>query len=184
MLDINEQSRKIKFLENLESSLEGFHHSVKAVMNQAANGHLNGIHGPVSRLIEVPKQYAVALETALGASMQHIVVGNEQDAKQAILFLKQKEKGRATFLPMSTIKANKLTESGLDSCEGFIGIAEDLCQCDAQYRSVLQSLLGRIVVARDLDAATQIAKRYHYRFRIVTLDGQVVNAGGSMTSPL
>ena len=113
--------------------------------------------------------------------MQHIVVGNEQDAKQAILFLKQKEKGRATFLPMSTIKANKLTESGLDSCEGFIGIAEDLCQCDAQYRSVLQSLLGRIVVARDLDAATQIAKRYHYRFRIVTLDGQVVNAGGSMT---
>ena len=181
ILDINEQSRKIKFLENLESSLEGFHHSVKAVMNQAANGHLNGIHGPVSRLIEVPKQYAVALETALGASMQHIVVGNEQDAKQAILFLKQKEKGRATFLPMSTIKANKLTESGLDSCEGFIGIAEDLCQCDAQYRSVLQSLLGRIVVARNLDAATQIAKRYHYRFRIVTLDGQVVNAGGSMT---
>ncbi|MFR5069397.1 MAG: hypothetical protein ACLTE2_05925 [Eubacteriales bacterium] len=74
-----------------------------------------------------------------------------------------------------------MTESGLDSCEGFIGIAEDLCQCDAQYRSVLRSLLGRIVVARDLDAATQIAKRYHYRFRIVTLDGQVVNAGGSMT---
>ena len=85
-------------------------------MNQAANGHLNGIHGPVSRLIEVPKQYAVALETALGASMQHIVVGNEQDAKQAILFLKKKEKGRATFLPMSTIKANKLTESGLETC--------------------------------------------------------------------
>ena len=82
---------------------------------------------------------------------------------------------------MSTIKANRLTESGLETCEGFIGIAEDLCQCDAQYRSVLQSLLGRIVVAQDLDAATQIAKRFHYRFRVVTLDGQVVNAGGSMT---
>ena len=77
LLDINEQSRKVKFLENLESSLEGFHHSLlSAVMNQDTNDHLNGIHGPVSRLIEVPKQYAVALETALGASMQHIVVGN------------------------------------------------------------------------------------------------------------
>ena len=181
LLDLNEQERRLKFLENLESNLEGFHHAVKAVMSRAESGGLTGVHGPVSRLIEVPKQYAVAIETALGAAMQHIVVGNEQDAKQAILFLKQKDKGRATFLPLSTIKANRLQENGVTACAGFVGIADDLCQCKAEYRAVLHALLGRIVIAETLDAATAIARKFQYRFRIVTLDGQVINAGGSMT---
>ncbi len=181
MLEQNEQVRRLKFLENLESNLEGFHHSIKVVMNQAAKGGLKGVHGPVSRLIEVSKTYTVAIETALGASMQHIVVDNEQDAKQAIQFLQQKDKGRATFLPLTTIKSSQLNEEKLDSYKGFIGIAVDLCQCDSQYHSILKSLLGRIVVTENLDAATNIAKAYHYKFRIVTLDGQVVNTGGSLT---
>ncbi|MDE7390263.1 MAG: chromosome segregation protein SMC, partial [Lachnospiraceae bacterium] len=139
------------------------------------------IHGPVSRVIKVPSEYAVAIETALGAAMQNIVTGTEDDAKRAIAFLKQRDAGRATFLPMSTIKGSELKENGLDSCQGFVGVASTLCSCDEQYGGILRSLLGRICIATDLDSAVNIAKRYSYRFRVVTLDGQVVNAGGSLT---
>ncbi|MFR8530557.1 MAG: chromosome segregation protein SMC [Anaeromassilibacillus sp.] len=139
------------------------------------------MHGPVSRLIKVPREYAVAIETALGPAMQNIVVGSEQDAKRAIGFLKQRDGGRATFLPLSNIRGNVLNEPGLEECPGVVGIAGKLCTCDEQYNGILHSLLGRIVVAEDLDAATAVARRYRYRFRIVTLDGQVVNAGGSLT---
>ena len=150
-------------------------------MKEAKHGTLPGLHGPVSRLIKVPREYAVAIETALGPAMQNIVVGSEQDAKRAIGFLKQRDGGRATFLPLSNIRGNVLNEPGLEECPGVVGIAGKLCTCDEQYNGILHSLLGRIVVAEDLDAATAVARRYRYRFRIVTLDGQVVNAGGSLT---
>lgn len=180
-LDVQECLRKIKLLEDLERNFEGFSYSVKAVMKGSKDGRLKGIHGPVSRVIEVPKEYTVAIEIALGAAMQNIVTTTEQDAKNAIAFLKQQDKGRATFLPMNTIKPKKFSEKGLDDCYGFIGVASDICNCKPEYNNILSSLLGRIVVADDLNSATVIAKKYGYRFKIVTIDGQVVNAGGSLT---
>ncbi len=180
-LDLNEVSRHKSFLENLERNLEGFSQSVKLVVRESRNGALSGIHGPVSRVIRVPSEYAVAVETALGAAMQNIVTSTEDDAKRAIALLKRKDAGRATFLPMSTIKGRELEERGLDGEYGFVGIASRLCECEPQYEGILRSLLGRICIAEDLDCAVAIARRYGYRFRIVTLDGQVVNAGGSLT---
>ena len=180
-LDLNEHRRKISFLENLERNLEGFSKSVKVVVNASRQGKLKGICGPVSRVISVPSEYAVAVETALGSAMQNIVVESDEDAKQAIRFLKSSDGGRATFLPLNTIKPRELRENGLDDCYGFIGVAADLCSCDDRYKSILSSLLGKIVIAEDLNSAASIAKRYSYRFKVVTLDGQVVNAGGSLT---
>lgn len=181
LLDRNEIQRHITFLENLERNLEGFNQSVKVIVKESRNGVLKGIHGPVSRVIKVPSEYAVAIETSLGAAMQNIVTTTEDDAKRAIAFLKQRDAGRATFLPMSTIKGSELRENGLESCQGFVGVASTLCSCDEQYSGILKSLLGRICIANDLDCAVKIAKKYNYKFRVVTLDGQVVNAGGSLT---
>lgn len=180
-LDINEALRKIRLLSDLEQNYEGFFHSVKTVMQLHKNGALSGIHGPVSRVISVPSEYNVAIETALGNAMQNIVTGNEDDAKRAINLLKQRDGGRATFLPLTTIKGKQLNEQNLDSCYGFVGIASELCSAKPEYTNILTSLLGRIVIANDLNSAVSIAKKYSYRFKIVTLDGQVVNAGGSLT---
>ena len=180
-LDVREHQRKISFLENLERNLEGFSKSVKIIVNASKNGKLHGICGPVSRVISVPPKYGVAIETALGAAMQNIVVNSDEDAKQAIRYLKSTDGGRATFLPLNTIKPRELRENGLEDCYGFVGVASQLCTCDAKYNDILSSLLGRIVVADDLNSATSIAKKYFYKFKVVTLDGQVVNAGGSLT---
>ncbi len=180
-LDANEQLRRAKLLEDLERNLEGFAQSVKAVMREAGRGMLRGICGPVTRLLTVPREYAVALETALGAAMQNIVVETEQDAKGAIQFLKQREIGRATFLPLTTIKGHVLDPREMEGMPGFVGVASRLCGCDPKYGGVRDSLLGRVAVAEDLDSAVAIAKRTGYRFRVVSLDGQVVNAGGSLT---
>lgn len=181
ILDVKEHLRKISFLENLERNLEGFSKSVKSVVNASSKGKLKGICGPVSRVISVPSEYGVAIETALGAATQNIVTDTDEDAKQAIRYLKSIDGGRATFLPLNTIKARDFKENGLESCYGFVGIAAELCSCETKYRGILYSLLGRIVIADDLNCATAIAKKYSYRFKIVTLDGQVVNAGGSLT---
>ena len=174
-------SQKAQMLEELEKNLEGFTHSVKIVMKQSEEGRLSGIHGPVSRVIRTEAEYSTAIETALGAAMQNIVTTNDEDAKRAIRYLKEHDGGRATFLPMSTIKGRELNEQGLEDCRGFVGIASSLCACDDCYRPILSSLLGRIAVAEDLDCAVSMAKKYSYRFRVVTLDGQVVNTGGSLT---
>ena len=180
-LDSNEKLRRANILEDLEKNLEGFAHSVKTVMNLSRHGKIGGIHGPVSRLIKVPTDYAVAIETALGGAMQNIVTGNEEDAKRAIRTLKENKGGRATFLPIATIKPRYLNENDIDSCFGFVGVASDLCDCKDEYKGILQNLLGKIVIAEDLNSAVSIAKKYSYRFKVVTLDGQVVNAGGSLT---
>lgn len=180
-LDVKEQQRKISFLENMERNLEGFSKSVKTVVKASKDGRLHGVYGPVSRVISVPKKYSVAIEIALGAAMQNIVVGSDEDAKQAIRFLKSTDGGRATFLPLNTIKPRELRENGLDDCYGFVGVAAELCSCDSKFSNILGSLLGKIVVAEDLNSAASIAKKYSYRFKVVTLDGQVVNAGGSLT---
>lgn len=180
-LDAAEKSRRAKLLEDLEQNMEGFNHSVKTVIKRAKAGELKGIRGPVSRIISVPSEYTVAIEIALGFAMQNIVTSTEEDAKRAISVLKRDNAGRATFLPINTIKGRKLEEKGLDDCYGFVGIASELCSCDEEYRGILLSLLGRIAVFEDINCAVTAAKRFGYKFKAVTLDGQVVNAGGSLT---
>ena len=161
--------------------MEGFSHSVKAVMGEAKKGLLRGVCGPVSSLISVDKKYSVAVETALGAAIQNIVVETEADAKRAISFLKTNKGGRATFLPVATIKAREFKEHGFEDLAGFIGIAGDLVRADEKYGEIIKYLLGAVAVAEDIDSAAAIAKKYGYRVKVVSLDGQVVNPGGSLT---
>lgn len=180
-LDTEDKKRRVGILYELERNMEGFGFPVKAVVKEAERGMLRGVYGPVSKLITVDSEYAVAIETALGAALQNIVVETENDAKRAIEFLKSQNKGRATFLPVSTIKARELEEKGLDSCFGYVGVASSLVSADEKYSGIIGSLLGKTVVAEDIDSAVTIAKKHGYRFKVVTLDGQVVNAGGSLT---
>ncbi len=180
-LEILQKKDKIRILDDMEKNMEGYSGAVKAVVREAKGGMLRGIHGPLSQLINVNDRYAVAVETALGAAIQNIVTDNENDAKRAINFLKDKRSGRATFLPLTAIKAKAFTEKGLEDSYGFIDMADRLLDYEPQYAEIIKSLLGRTAVAEDLDSAIVIAKKYEYRFKIVTLDGQVVNAGGSMT---
>lgn len=180
-LDILQKKDKIRILDDMEKNMEGYSGAVKAVVREAKGGTLRGIHGPLSQLISVEERYAVAVETALGAAIQNIVTDSENDAKRAINFLKEKKGGRATFLPLTAVKSKPFTEKGLEDCYGFVDMADRLLDFDEKYGEIIRSLLGRTVVAEDLDSAIVIAKKYSYRFKIVTLDGQVVNAGGSMT---
>ena len=179
--EFNQKQQKARMLLDLEKNMEGFSGAVKAVMKQAQSKALSGVHGPLSSLITVDNEYSVAVEVALGAAMQNIVVGNEADAKRAIYYLKNNRVGRATFLPISAIKARNLDEHGLDDNLGFVAIASDLVECKAEYKNIISNLLGRVVIVDDMDCAIGIAKRYSNRFKIVTVDGQVINPGGSMT---
>ncbi len=179
--DIQFKNSRITMLSDLEKNMEGYQGSVKAVMREVRRGVLKGIHAPVSQIITVKDKYSSAIETALGAQLQNIVTDTENDAKKAIGFLKESHAGRATFLPLTAIKGKVLDEKDLDDCFGYINLASELVDYDKKYTEVIRSLLGRTVVAEDLDAAIAIAKKYKYKFKIVTLDGQVVNAGGSMT---
>lgn len=179
-LDSESKIRKARMLEELERNLDGFTQSVKLVMKETQKGALRGIHGPVSRLIHAKAEYALAVETALGAAAQNLVCDRDEDAKRAIRFLRDTKAGRATFLPLSNIRGNRLKEN-LQGEQGFVGIAADLVTFDAAYNQIAEQLLGRTAVAEDMDYATAMAKKYGYKFRVVTLDGQVVNAGGSLT---
>ena len=172
---------KVKVFRAMERDFESYQKSVRLVMQEAQRGSLRNVHGPVSRLIKTEDSYTVAIEIALGGAMQQIVVDSEADGKAAISFLKRTGGGRATFLPLSTIQAKNLQENGLESCRGYIGIASELVSCDEKYRSIVDNLLGRIVIVQDIDAAINMANKYRNRFKIVTLDGQVMNPGGSMT---
>ena len=172
---------RIRLLTEMEKDYEGFSRAVKGVMQAADRGTLSGIHGPVASLMTTDPQYTVALEIALGAALQNIVVDRDTDAKEAIAFLKRRDAGRATFLPMSAIRGDMLREPRLDQEYGFVGIASQLVTYDARYDGIFQNLLGRTVVVEDLDCGVNMARRYQNRFRIVTLDGQVINRGGSMT---
>ncbi len=172
---------KARMLSDLEKNMDGFSGAVKAVVKQAKNKALSGIHGPLSQLISVENEYSTAVEVALGAAMQNIVVGNESDAKRAINYLKQNNQGRATFLPISAIKPRYIEEKNLDDNFGFVAVASDLVKCDGEYSDIVSNLLGRVMIVEDIDCAIGISKRYKNRYKIVTLDGQVMNPGGSMT---
>ncbi len=180
-LDIDRCKSRAKMLDDLEKNMDGYSGSVKAVMREVKRGTLRGIHGVLSQLISVDEQYSVAIETALGAALQNIVTESENDAKRAINFLKDNKSGRATFLPLTAIKSRRLEEKGLDDCFGYVAVASELVGCDKKYSNVIDSLLARTVVVEDMDCAIMIAKKYSHRIKLVTLDGQVLNPGGSMT---
>lgn len=176
-----EKQSKARMLSDLEKNMEGYSGAVKAVMKRAESKALSGIHGPLSQLIQVDNEYSTAVEVALGAAMQNIVASTEADAKRAIYYLKDNHLGRATFLPITSIKGRTLDEAGLDDNLGFVAIASDLVTCDNKYKDIVSNLLSRVVVVDDMDCAIGIAKKYKNRFKLVTLDGQVINPGGSMT---
>ncbi len=181
LYDLKDKQQRRKILTDLENNMEGFAGSVKQVLKASKQGRIGGIFGTVAQNIGVAPEYAVAVETALGGAMQNIIVENEDIAKRCIRFLKEQKGGRATFLPITSVKGYELREQGLENCEGFVANASRIVTYDQKFSGIINSLLGRIVIAEDIDSATNIAKRYGYKFRIVTLDGQVINAGGSFT---
>ncbi len=172
---------KARVFRAMEKDLEGYQKSVRAVMQEAKRGGLPHVHGPISQLIRTDDSYTVAIEIALGGALQNVVVDTAADGKAAINFLNRSGNGRATFLPIAVIQPKSLNEKGVESCGGFVGIADELVSCDKQYRDILSNLLGRTVIVRDMDSAIAIAKKYNNRFKLVTLGGQVINPGGAMT---
>ena len=180
-MEKNNLDSRIHLLSEMEKEYEGFNKAVRLIMQAAEKNALRGVHGPVANLMTTDKRYAVAIEIALGAGMQNVVVDREEDAKSAINFLKQRDGGRATFLPLTAIRGDVLREAGVEREYGYVGVASQLVQFDKRYAEIFNNLLGRTVVVEDMDCGIAIARKYGNRFRIVTLDGQVLNRGGSMT---
>ena len=180
-MDENNLNSRIHMLTEMEKLYEGYSKAVKLVMGEAERGGLKGVRGPVAGLIHVPDQYAVAIEIALGSAMQNLVVERDEDGKNAISWLKRRDGGRATFLPMNTIRPSDFRDKAVEKEPGFVGMGDALITFEKEYAGIFSNLLGRVVIARDMDKAMAIARKFSHRFRIVTLDGQVLNAGGSMT---
>ncbi len=180
-MDENNLSARIKMLSEMEKLYEGYSKAVKLVMGEAERGGLRGIRGPVASLIHVPDQYAVAIEIALGGAMQNLVAERDEDGKNAISYLKRRDGGRATFLPMNTIRPADFRDRAVEREDGFVGMGDALISFDREYANIFSNLLGRVVIADSMDKAMAMARKFGHRFRIVTLDGQVLNAGGSMT---
>ena len=177
-MDVGAMDNRIRLLTEMEKEYEGFSKAVRLVCQA---GSLRGVHGPVANLMKTDSQYTLAIEIALGAGLQNIVVDREEDAKAAIGYLKQRDGGRATFLPLTAIRGDELREKGVENEFGFVGLASRLVSFDPRYQNIVYNLLGRTVVAEDLDCGIAMARKYKNAFRIVTLDGQVINRGGSMT---
>lgn len=175
--DIESARQRIQLLKDLDRNMDGFNHSVKTVMKAHENHRLRGITGPVSSVLTVQSGYETAVETALGAAMQNIVVENETAAKAAMAFLRDEKAGRATFLPLDTVKPSRFSEQ----LPAGAKLASQLVQADSRYADIVSNLLGRIVVVQDINEASRTARSLGYRYRVVTVDGQVVNAGGSFT---
>ncbi|MFD2670143.1 chromosome segregation protein SMC [Marinicrinis sediminis] len=178
------QSRR-DTMKEMQNDFDGFQHGVKEVLKARERGNgLRGVHGAVAELVQVPARLEKAVETALGGALQHIVMEDEAAARTAIGFLKSRQLGRATFLPLNVIRGRFIQHqerSKLSGIEGFVGIAVDLVDYEDTYDSIVSSLLGQVVIAETLEQANRIAAGCQYRYRVVTLDGDVVNAGGSMT---
>ena len=180
IVELRSTDSRINMLEEMERDYEGFGGAVKAVMREAKRGALRGVHGTVSELLRTDEHTALAIETALGAAIQNVVVDTQNDGKRAIEFLQRRNAGRATFLPLDAIRGGRLDKiPGGD--EGCLGLAVDLIEFEAKYKNVFENLLGRTLIAETLTDAIAISRRNGGRVKIVTLDGQVMNAGGSMT---
>ena len=171
---------RIHMLSEMEKDYEGYSRAVKTVMRESQRGNLRGVHGPVASLLRADEECALAIETALGAAAQNIVIDSQNDGRYAIEMLKRMDAGRATFLPVDTIRGS-LMKDAPERDPGFVGIAFDLVKFEPQYEQIFLNLLGRTVVAETLQDAVRISRNNGNRLRIVTLDGQMINAGGSMT---
>jgi len=181
-MEENALTSRIHMLSEMEKVHEGYSKAVKLVMGEAQRGTLKNIRGTVADLVKVPDRYTVAIETALGTAMQNIVVDREEDGKAVIQYLKRRDGGRATMMPLNAVRPRSLREEqSLRSEPGFHGVADGLIAFDPVYRDVFSNLLGGVAIMEDLDSAIAVARKYGYKFRIVTLDGQVLNVGGSMT---
>ena len=170
-------------IQELQDDYDGFAAGVREVL-KAKQQSLIGIHGAVAEMIRVPSQFEIAMEIALGASLQHLIVDNESAARQAIQFLKGKQLGRATFLPLDIIKARIIPDAErriVHQERGFVGFAAELISYDSKYANIMGNLLGNIIIAESMEFANRIAAKLQYRYRVVTTDGDVVHAGGSMT---
>lgn len=172
----NDKESRKTVLEDLERGYEGYAKSVKNILNSG----IKGVNGVVSKLIEVEANYVTAVEIALGGGLQNIVVEDEDSAKKCISYLKDNHMGRATFLPLTSIKENVLKDAPTYA-KGYIGIASDLVKCDAKYKNIIKNLIGRTVVIDNIDNAITLSKKSGYKYKIVTLDGQLINPGGSLT---
>ena len=179
-VDARSMDARIHMLGEMEKEYEGYSKAVKTVMRQAQRGELRGVHGPVANLVRADDKVALAVETALGAASQNIVVDTQNDGRSAIELLKRQDAGRATFLPLDTIRGSAMTDAPVND-PGFVGVASNLVVYDEKYKNIILNLLGRTVVAEALSDAIRMSRAAGNRLRIVTLDGQLINAGGSMT---
>ncbi|MBP5230773.1 MAG: chromosome segregation protein SMC [Clostridia bacterium] len=175
-------------LQRMEQLFEGYADSVRAVLKAGKDGEIRRrdgskaiLHGPVSNILSADGTYVVALEIALGAAAQHVVVETAEDAKAAIRYLKDRHAGRATFLPLETVRGTDADDRAWKDMPGYVGIASSLCQYDKKYEGIVRDLLGRTLIADEMDHAQAIASASGYRVKIVTLDGQVIHPGGSFT---
>ena len=179
-VDARSMDSRIHMLTEMEKDFEGYSKAVKTVMQESRRGVLKGVHGPAAQLLRADDECALAIETALGAAAQHVVVDTQNDGRSAIELLKKRDAGRATFLPLDTVRGNTLKNPPAGD-PGFVGMAVELVRFDARYTPIFQNLLGRTVVAETLTDAIRISRQNDNQLRIVTLDGQLINAGGSMT---
>lgn len=182
MSELQQAKARQKSLQDLQENYTGYYQGVRVALQHRQQ--LIGIRGAVAELIQVPSNYTLAIETALGGAMQHIVVKTEQDARQAITFLKERQAGRATFLPLTTIKPRQVppaVQQQAQALQGFVGIASDLLTYQEDLTNVVCHLLGTVLIAEDLASANRIARLFQFRYRVVSLEGDVMNAGGSMT---
>ncbi|HZK34029.1 MAG TPA: chromosome segregation protein SMC, partial [Bacillota bacterium] len=174
-----------RLLEDMKKGYEGYYKSVRELLKACKRNNeiADKVCGELASLISVPKEYELAVETVLGSSLQHIVTDHENDAKYLIQYLKKKKLGRATFLPISSITSRQLNgkEKGVIAMKGCLGTANEYVKCDPKYKKIVDNLLGRVVVADDLESAIQMARSFSHSFRIVTIGGDVINPGGSMT---
>ena len=180
---LGEKQGRRKMLEEMERGMEGYARSVRDLLQAKDNGEYSGkLIGVLSKLITVDKKYTTAIETALGNTMQNIVVNDENDAKRAIEFLKSRHMGRVTFLPISSQEGRRLdNEARVMQNEGAVAVASDVVSCDSEIKNVIEALLGRTVIMEDMDTAVKLAKATHYKFKIVTLSGELLQPGGSIT---
>ncbi|MGE5474899.1 MAG: chromosome segregation protein SMC [Ignavibacteriales bacterium] len=184
-MEINSKKSRHKFLSDLERENEGYYKSVKGILDECRTNELfrKGIHGALAQLINVPKEYETSIEIALGSALQNIVTADEDAAKKAIEYLKRNNLGRATFLPLNVVKGSNLDEAELKLKEfnGYKGIASKLVQYAKEYKGIIDNLLGHTVVVDTMDNGIAMARKYRYSFRIVTIEGEVINSSGAMT---
>ena len=181
---LDKMTNRLQWLEDAQKDFSGFNEGVKKILKAREQGQVLGIEGAVAELVTIPKELELAMDVVLGPVMQQIVTTNDDSAKKAIDFLKKHHAGRATFLPLNVIKSRLLPmdiQNRIQANQEVVGVASQLVGYDERYRQIIENILGSIIVTKDLNVAKNLAKQLNYRYRIVTLEGDVINAGGAMT---